>query len=319
MAAEGQTVSGQRQDPSHQFMAMPTVHTCGMSGLRQRLAVVVTLIGALSGCAQAVPPARVALPLPEIAATPAQPLPSPAHRPVLRHVRILLGAGVRLPTPLPGHMSASIPLAQVRVPPGRGAGVSLTFDDGPSAAVTPSVLALLRRSHVHAVFCLIGLEAARESALVRAEVAAGDQLCDHSRDHNLNMAHLPIWFRRAEVLDGLGQIRQAAPGARVPYYRQPGGLWEPTVVSAASDAGLGVLRWTVDPRDWSRPGTDLIIRRVLAQLQPGAVVLLHDGGGDRRQTLAALGWLLPHLQAAGWRFTLPTLRPIPLALAEQPQ
>jgi peptidoglycan/xylan/chitin deacetylase (PgdA/CDA1 family) len=234
-------------------------------------------------------------------------------------VRLVLGAGVLPPSFWPADLSAQVPLQAIRVPAGHGAGVSLTFDDGPSPTVTPAVLALLRRAQAQAVFCLIGREALRHPALVRAEVADGDLLCDHSRDHNLKMSNLPIWFQRAEVLDGLGQIHQAAPGADVRYYRQPGGLWDAPVVAVVREVGLGVLRWTDDPRDWSRPGTVTIIQRVLAQLRPGGVVLLHDGGGDRRQTLEALRWLLPHLRSAEWHFTLPTLRPIPVTLAQQPQ
>jgi peptidoglycan/xylan/chitin deacetylase (PgdA/CDA1 family) len=69
-------------------------------------------------------------------------------------------------------------------------------------------------------------------------------------------------------------------------------------------AGLNPLRWTADPRDWSRPGKNAIVARVLLRLRPGAVVLMHDGGGDRTQTVAALRWLLPRLRDAGWRFTL---------------
>lgn len=84
-------------------------------------------------------------------------------------------------------------------------------------------------------------------------------------------------------------------------------------------AGLDPLRWTADPRDWSRPGTVAIAQRVLLRLSPGGVVLLHDGGGDRTQTVAALTWLLTALPAAGWTFTLPPAVHLPPQEAALPQ
>ena len=71
------------------------------------------------------------------------------------------------------------------------------------------------------------------------------------------------------------------------------------VVAAVQSAGLDVLRWSDDPRDWSRPGAVAIAQRVLLRLRPGAVVLLHDGGGNRRQTVQVLRWLFRALRAAG--------------------
>ena len=196
-------------------------------------------------------------------------------------------------------------LNKLRVPDGQDHSLSLTFDDGPSTRYTGQVLALLATAHAPAVFCLIGQQAVALPQLVRREVAAGQQLCDHSRDHDLRMRRKSHTYQRAEVTDGLKDVRQAAPGTPVTFYRQPGGLWDPTIVAAMYQARLDPLRWTDDPRDWSRPGTVTIARRVLAGLQPGAVVLMHDGGGNRTETLQALSWLLKALPAAGWHFTFP--------------
>ncbi|RKS75632.1 peptidoglycan/xylan/chitin deacetylase (PgdA/CDA1 family) [Motilibacter peucedani] len=195
--------------------------------------------------------------------------------------------------------------AGLRVPPGHGASVSLTFDDGPAPAYTTKVLALLASHRVTAVFCLVGTQVAAHPQLVRAEHAAGHLLCDHSRDHDLTMTTKGAAYVTAEVDDGIAAVRRAAPGVPVPYYRQPGGEWTPEVLSAASAAGLRPLRWSVDPRDWSRPGERAIASRVLEQLRPGGVVLMHDGGGDRSETVAVLTWLLDALPQAGWHFTLP--------------
>jgi peptidoglycan/xylan/chitin deacetylase (PgdA/CDA1 family) len=190
---------------------------------------------------------------------------------------------------------------EVEVPRGNGAQVSLTFDDGPSPRYTPQVLALLAQHHATAVFCVVGQEVRAHPHLVRQEVEAGHVLCDHSRDHDLAMNRRGQAYVSQEVRDGLTAIHAAAADVPVRFYRQPGGTWSPLVVRAMHQHDLTPLRWTDDPRDWSRPGSEAIVRRVVAQLEPGAVVLLHDGGGDRAQTVEALRWLLTALEAAGWR------------------
>lgn len=189
---------------------------------------------------------------------------------------------------------------KVKVPRGHGAQVSFTFDDGPSPTFTPQVLALLDKHDVPAVFCLIGHQARAHPKLVREEVKAGHVLCDHSRDHDLFMNRKGQAYVTKEVTDGLAAIHAASPKTPVSFYRQPGGTWSPLVVRAMHHADLTPLRWTDDPRDWSRPGSRVIVHRVIDQVSPGAVILLHDGGGDRSQTVEALAWLLPALKAAGW-------------------
>jgi peptidoglycan/xylan/chitin deacetylase (PgdA/CDA1 family) len=196
---------------------------------------------------------------------------------------------------------------EVQVPRGHGATMSFTFDDGPWPGSTSKVLALLQQHHVHAVFCLIGNQARANPSLVRREVAAGHELCDHSRDHDLKMNKKGAKFVEAEVSDGLADIRSAAPkGTPVRFYRQPGGLWSPAVVRSMDRHALDPLRWSADPRDWSRPGSAVIVRRVVAQLHPGVVILMHDGGGDRSQSVEALRFLLDAVVAAGWK---PVLAP----------
>ena len=209
--------------------------------------------------------------------------------------------------------------ATVKLPYGHGAAVSFTFDDGPSAEFTPQVLALLRQHHVPAVFCLIGTQARAHPALVRQEARAGHRLCDHSRDHDLNMNRKGKRYVAAEINDGLTDIHHAAPGVPVTYYRQPGGLWTPTVVRAMTKDGLYPLRWSDDPRDWSRPGSTAIVRRVAKRLHPGVVILMHDGGGDRSQTVKALAWLLEAVVAAGWHPVFAPKVHLSAAAAARPQ
>jgi peptidoglycan/xylan/chitin deacetylase (PgdA/CDA1 family) len=209
--------------------------------------------------------------------------------------------------------------ATVHIPYGHGAPLSFTFDDGPSAEFTPQVLALLRQHHVHAVFCLIGTQARAHPALVRKEVRVGHKLCDHSRDHDLNMNSHGQRYIAAEINDGLADIHAAAPGVTIAFYRQPGGFWSPKVVRAMTKAKLLPLRWSDDPRDWSRPGSATIVHRVVKHLHPGAVILMHDGGGDRSQTIRALAWLLKAVTAAGWHPVLAPKVHLSVAAAARPQ
>ncbi len=99
-------------------------------------------------------------------------------------------------------------------------------------------------------------------------------------------------------------IEQAAPGATVDYYRAPGGAFTPDSRQIAAAQGMRPLGWSVDPKDWSRPGTASIVAAVEQQL-PHPTVLFHDGGGDRSQTVAALREVLPWFARNGYSFTFP--------------
>jgi peptidoglycan/xylan/chitin deacetylase (PgdA/CDA1 family) len=208
---------------------------------------------------------------------------------------------------------------KVNVPRGNGAHISLTFDDGPSPRFTPQVLALLDQHEVPAVFCVIGQQARTFPELVRKEVKAGHALCDHSRDHDEQMDRRGQAYVTREVTDGLAAIHAASPGTPVAFYRQPGGTWSPKVARAMKQAKLTPLRWDDDPRDWSRPGAAVVVRRVVAQLEPGGVILMHDGGGDRTQTIEALRWLLDALPAAGWVLVRAPERKLSHKAASRPQ
>lgn len=184
--------------------------------------------------------------------------------------------------------------------------VALTFDDGPAATYTRQVLALLGRYQAPAVFCLVGMRATRHQWLVRREKAAGARFCDHTQTHALDLPQLSKRGIRAEIRVGYRAIMTADGDVAPVYFRAPGGNWSPFIKKVARRQAMIPLSWTVDPRDWSRPGTEAIVTRVLDQLRPDGVILLHDGGGDRSETVAALEKLLPRLERAGWRFTFPT-------------
>ena len=196
------------------------------------------------------------------------------------------------------------PTPQIVETTGRpGNTVALTFDDGPDPANTPRLLAVLRARHVTAVFCLWGEHARRYPGLVRRIVAEGHVLCNHSLNHDDLATWTPEQIR-ADLLETNAAIRAAVPWARIPYFRAPFGSWGQSPAVAAR-LGMQPLGWRLAVSDWEPPGTDELVRRLLDGVTPGAVVLLHDGGGDRSQTVDAVARIVPELRADGWRFTRP--------------
>jgi peptidoglycan/xylan/chitin deacetylase (PgdA/CDA1 family) len=183
--------------------------------------------------------------------------------------------------------------------------VALTFDDGPNPVWTPRVLAALARAHVHATFCLIGRQAQQYPKLVKAIVAGGHTLCNHTWDHDERLASRSEADIVKEMSKSQAAITQASGGVAPTFFRAPGGSWSPQVMLLARRLHMTPLKWDVDPRDWARPGTARIIGVVMATVRPGSIVLLHDGGGNRDQTLAALHYFLARLPAYKFRFQVP--------------
>ncbi|ATO16196.1 polysaccharide deacetylase [Micromonospora sp. WMMA2032] len=173
--------------------------------------------------------------------------------------------------------------------------VALTFDDGPDPRWTPQVLALLSQYGVKATFCVVGENVESHPDLLRSIVAEGHTVCNHSWRHDVNLGKRSPETIRADLLRTNDAILAAAPDAHIAYYRQPGGAWTASVVSVCAELGLTPLHWNVDPSDWKAPGATTIEATVRTQTGPGAIVLMHDAGGDRSGTVAALQRLLPEL------------------------
>lgn len=189
------------------------------------------------------------------------------------------------------------------VPGGRT--LALTFDDGPDPRWTPRVLTLLRAAGVHATFCVVGEQVAAHPELVARIAAEGHRLCNHTQTHDERLATRSDTEIEHEVLGASAATHKAAPDARVDLFRAPGGFFTAHLDTLVAGWGLRPLGWSVDPDDWRRPGTQAIVTRVLTHVHPGAIVLLHDGGGNRAQTIAALPLLLAELTRQGYRFTEP--------------
>jgi peptidoglycan/xylan/chitin deacetylase (PgdA/CDA1 family) len=184
--------------------------------------------------------------------------------------------------------------------------IALTFDDGPSAVWTPRILAVLAKYHAHATFCEIGPNAKANPSTVKAIRAAGDRLCDHSVSHNEAMSTWSTARQTYEIAGAKAMIEAAGgSGTQVGWFRAPGGDFSPLNRHIAAVNGLRPLAWSVDSEDWKRPGVAAILANVHRELTAGSIVLMHDGGGDRSQTVAALDQLLPQLEHAGYAFDFP--------------
>ena len=178
--------------------------------------------------------------------------------------------------------------------------VALTIDDGPHPVWTPKILRLLARHHVPATFCMIGNQVLGHEATARDVVRDGHQVANHTWSHPTHLARRSAAHVRREMERAQDKI-YSTTGQSPAVFRSPGGDWSATVLKAAATAGMVPLDWNNDPRDWSRPGTAAIRRRMLAA-RPGQILLCHDGGGDRSQTYAALKTVVPALVARGYRF-----------------
>jgi peptidoglycan/xylan/chitin deacetylase (PgdA/CDA1 family) len=179
--------------------------------------------------------------------------------------------------------------------------VALTFDDGPDPVQTPRMLKLLAQQHIHATFCLIGENVQRHPELVRKIVAGGNTLCNHTWSHSLTIGKQPAAKIQADLQRTDDAIRNAAPQAKIEYFRAPGGNFTPQLVATAKAMGMTSLYWKVDPRDWDHPQgeTDAahrarVINMVEKHVGKGAIVLSHDY--NQPDTIAAYRTLIPWLR-----------------------
>jgi len=182
--------------------------------------------------------------------------------------------------------------------------VALTFDDGPWAT-TPAVLQVLRDKNVKATFCLVTRQLKGDGLVAaKAALADGHHVCNHTVDHDEKLPSKPPSVVDGEIRGGNQQLLERL-GLKPFYYRPPGGALGPNVVATAKAEGQQVLLWTIDTKDFTKPPPPAIVTSVMANLKPGAIVLMHDGGGDRNNTVAALPVIIDQIRAAGFDFVLP--------------
>jgi peptidoglycan-N-acetylglucosamine deacetylase len=219
-------------------------------------------------------------------------------------VAIALGGGGALPSVAP---LASAGAAPVVLPTGCTHGgrdfrthgpshkkrIAIGFDDGPSD-YTPQVLSALRRFGAHATFFEIGQETAGRAAVMRSILAQGNEIGNHTLHHEQNAS--------TQSLAETDRLVHNATGFRPCDFRPPDGAVNQGLIERAHAERLVTVTWDVDPRDWSDPGVAAIASNVIHNAHDGSIVVMHDGGGDRSETVAALPQILSHFQHRGYQF-----------------
>jgi cellulose synthase/poly-beta-1,6-N-acetylglucosamine synthase-like glycosyltransferase/peptidoglycan/xylan/chitin deacetylase (PgdA/CDA1 family) len=211
-------------------------------------------------------------------------------------------------------------LFSTQPPPGRR--IALTFDDGPDPPWTSKIARILRADGVHATFFLIGSQVARYPGVVRELVRDGDEIGNHTFTHVL-LSSVPTWQRDTQI-----DLTEAAIAGvtgrytrliRPPYSATPDAVTpqEERVLAQLAGRRYYIVLANYDSQDWQRPGVASIIKNASPPNGTGGIVMLHDGGGDRSQTVAAVRRLIPLLQARGFRFvTVAQLAGLPLSVLE---
>jgi peptidoglycan/xylan/chitin deacetylase (PgdA/CDA1 family) len=182
--------------------------------------------------------------------------------------------------------------------------VAIGFDDGPYPD-TPAFVRMLSSSHAAATFFMIGrqVDASYRETMIR-ELREGDVLGDHTFTHpDLTQSHEV----RSQLQRTISAIR-AQTGYTPCVFRPPYGDVDASVARTARSLGLATVTWDVDPADYTQPGVGAIEHRVLAQVLPGSIIISHDGGGPRGQTLAAYPKIIAALRRRGYGIvTIPQL------------
>lgn len=221
----------------------------------------------------------------------------------IRTAAVAGGVAIGLPGLAIAAPAAAVkPASRVRdvLPAAPHEAIALTIDDGPSPVWTPKMLELLHQNGVRATFSLIGKQAHSYPDLVKRIVAEGHGVTNHSMTHPQPFGRRSPAAIRAQIADAQSAIIDAG-GVAPTLFRSPGGDWSAAVLAAMADLRMVPLGWDVDPRDWSRPGAVSITSHLLAA-RPGDILLCHDGGGNRAETIASLGAVLPTLKGRGLDF-----------------
>lgn len=178
--------------------------------------------------------------------------------------------------------------------------IALTFDDGPSTKYTPEILNILQKDHARATFFVLGSLAVKHPAVIEDLRAAGCEVASHGYTHSrlsaLSAASVARQIRRTK--DALLEITGVAPL----FFRPPYGVYNKNVLIAAAKENEKVVLWSIDTRDWAGRSTAQMVRQIEKGARPGAIILFHDGGGNRSHTIQALSEVVPALEARGYRF-----------------
>lgn len=203
-----------------------------------------------------------------------------------------------------------VKVVKLRMPEKGAKVIALTFDDGPWPGSTERILAVLKKYNVRATFFMIGSQAKGRASIARQVADAGMVIGNHSYSHpDLTKLSAGNVARQIDVAE---RDIKAVTGVAPKFFRPPTGATNSVVNAQIARAGLKLCEWDIDPQDWRKPSAPVIVDRVVRSASPGAVVLMHDGGGDRSRTLAALPVIIQQLRAKGYTFvTLDYLPSLP--------
>ena len=198
--------------------------------------------------------------------------------------------------------------------------IALTFDDGPWPDTTAAILDVLAEHGAKATFFTVGNRIDGDGVnLVQRTAAEGHQICTHSFDHaagdgqGVNLGYMVPEDQVAEIQKGYEAIEAATGEEASRVFRAPGGNYGEDVMRNIGPLISVEVGWNIDSQDWRKPGAGPIADQI-KNAWPGSVVLLHDGGGDRTQTVEALKDALPYLKSKGYRFvTMDELLSYPLS------
>ena len=176
--------------------------------------------------------------------------------------------------------------------------IAITFDDGPSPQFTPQILQILHRYHAHATFFVIGSVARKYPELLRQVKDQGHEIGNHTENHR-QLSEVTI-----SDIAACDKTVQSLTGFRPTWVRPPGGHLTLQFLRMARSTNHKIAMWTwdVDAKDWSRPGVQKIVKTVITNIDPGDILIFHDGGGKRSQTVEALSIILDRLRKDGYQF-----------------
>ncbi|MEI7833353.1 MAG: polysaccharide deacetylase family protein [bacterium] len=178
--------------------------------------------------------------------------------------------------------------------------VALTFDDGPAVATTLKLLDVLAREQVKATFFVLGENAQKHPELVKAISDAGHTIANHSYSHPLHFADISVAEQTSELTDTTELLKNIT-GKTPRFFRPPGGSNNPALVELVNKMGMKTIMWSVDPKDYEQPGTDVVVERILGKgrVKNGAIILMHE---NKPQTLAAVPRIIKVLRERGFGF-----------------
>ncbi len=187
--------------------------------------------------------------------------------------------------------------------------VAITFDDGPHPVYTPQILDVLKKYDAHSTFFLLGAHMKKYPEIVNREVAEGHEIGNHTYSHpsfhNIPESSLIDEVQTTQhLIDTFQHLSGTFQPRKMKLFRPPGGVLNKQIINTLTNDNYKIILWSwhQDTKDWTNNGVQNIANHVLSNVQNGDIILLHDSGGNRTQTVQALQIILPELQKKGYTF-----------------